>query len=273
MKSYFYGLLARYVSLFARPEESLVSIDPPSRDLDPHLPHSRTIVGPSDQAVLDYDFVLLNGTLHYERDIQQYLTRLRGQMKDGACLIVIYYSALWRPILQVATRLGLRSKTPEWNWLSHSDLANFMHLADFDVVRREPKVLLPVYVPLVSAFLNRYIAPLPIFSAFALVNVLFARPKFLNAKGTVRSTVGFGGRPCAQRGRKHRRYRRSSAADGPARRTDLRRRRIQGRHLAANLRSAGRSAVKARTFRSRSREAREKAMRFEPASLWLATRF
>lgn len=182
MKSYFYGLLARYVSLFARPEESLASIDPPSRDLDPHLPHSRTIVGPSDQAVLDYDFILLNGTLHYERDIQQYLTRLRGQIKDGACLIVIYYSALWRPILQAATRLGLRSKTPEWNWLSHSDLANLMHLADFEVIRREPKVLLPVYVPLVSAFLNRYIAPLPIFSAFALVNVLVARPTSLNGR-------------------------------------------------------------------------------------------
>ena len=132
--------------------------------------------------MLDYDFVLLNGTLHYERDIQQYLTRLRGQIKDGACLIVIYYSALWRPILQAATRLGLRSKTPEWNWLSHSDLGNFMHLADFEVIRREPKVLLPVYVPLVSTFLNRYIAPLPIFSAFALVNVLVARPKSLNGR-------------------------------------------------------------------------------------------
>ena len=44
------------------------------------------------------------------------------------------------------------------------------------MVRRDPKVLLPVKIPLVSAVVNRYLAPLPVISSLCFVNVLVARP-------------------------------------------------------------------------------------------------
>lgn len=177
MKGYFYRLLARYIGLFARPGDSLVSVDPPSHELDAHLTHCRTMsIDEVTATPLDADFVLLNGTLHYERDIQTYLTRLRPSVKDRARVIVVYYSSLWRPILGLATRLGLRTKTLEWNWLSHGDMANFMRLADLEVIRRDPKVLLPLNIPLLSAIANRYLAPLPVISSLCFVNVLIARP-------------------------------------------------------------------------------------------------
>lgn len=177
MKAYFYSLLARYISLFARPGDSVVSLDPPSQDFDVHMPQCRTLTLTEATAqLLAVDFFLLNGTLHYERDIQDYLTRLRASMNDQARLIVVYYSSLWRPLLGLATRLGLRTKTLEWNWLSHEDVANFLRLADMEVVRREPKVLLPIYIPLVSGIVNRYLAPLPVLSSLCVANVMVARP-------------------------------------------------------------------------------------------------
>ena len=177
MKKYFYRLLARYIGLFARPGDLLVSLDPPSREFDVHMPQSRTIsLKEATAQPLGADFFLLNGTLHYERDIQDYLTALRKGMSQSARLIVVYYSSLWRPILGLATRLKLRTKTMEWNWLSHGDVANFLQLADFEVVRREPKVLLPVYIPLLSAIINRYLAPLPVLSSLCFLNILVARP-------------------------------------------------------------------------------------------------
>lgn len=136
---------------------------------------------------LDADFFLLNGTLHYERDIQDYLTRLRPSMAAQSRLIVVYYSSLWRPILGLATRLGFRTKTMEWNWLSHGDIANFMRLADLEVVRREPKVLLPVNIPLLSAVANRYLAPLPVISSLCFVNILVARPVVAGTAGPVKA--------------------------------------------------------------------------------------
>lgn len=177
MKAYFYALLARYISLFARPGDSVVSLDPPSQDFNVHMPQCRTLsLTEATAQPLAIDFFLLNGTLHYESDIQDYLTRLRACMNDQARLIVVYYSSLWRPLLGLATRLGLRTKTFEWNWLSHEDVANFLRLADMEVVRREPKVLLPIYIPLLSGIVNRYLAPLPVLSSLCIANVMVARP-------------------------------------------------------------------------------------------------
>jgi GT2 family glycosyltransferase len=175
VKRYFYKLLARYIRLLVRPDDSLASIDPPPGAFSHDEVAAHTVSIADAERGLEEDFLLLNGTLHYERDIQVYLSRLQGGMSSRARLIVVYYSALWRPLLGLATRLGWRTRTPEQNWLAHGDVINFLHLADFEVIRLEPKVLLPVYVPLVSELVNRYLAPLPLFSMFCLANVLVAR--------------------------------------------------------------------------------------------------
>ena len=190
MKKYLYGLLARYVGLFARPGERLVNLDPTTDSLDAHLPGAETLTLQQDEGTIRHaDYILLNGTLHYERDIQGYLTRLREKMSIDGRLIITYYSALWRPLLALATRLGLREKTAEVNWLAHEDMFNFMQLSDFEVVRREPKVLMPVYVPVLSAVINRYLAPLPLLSAFCLLNVMVARPVARAASGRTAPSV------------------------------------------------------------------------------------
>jgi glycosyltransferase involved in cell wall biosynthesis len=56
------------------------------------------------------------------------------------------------------------------------DVANLFHLADFEVIRASREVLMPVYIPLVGSFLNRYVVKLWPFSHLALSNVMVARP-------------------------------------------------------------------------------------------------
>ena len=180
MRTYLYSLLARYLSLYVRPEDAAVDLDPLTSDLRAHLPgckESRTAdAGTARSDPLDADYVILNGTLHYERDIQAYLSKLRARVTNRSRLLVIYYSALWRPLMQAATRLGLRQKEPEDNWLSHGDVANLLELADFESVRVDSRILIPIYIPIVSALVNRYLAPLPGVRLFAMLNVLVARP-------------------------------------------------------------------------------------------------
>jgi hypothetical protein len=180
MRRYLYSLLARYLSLYVRPEDRAVDLDSLTSDLQQSLPGCATArldasaVGTG--APLDADYVILNGTLHYERDIQTYLNALRARVPEHSRLLVVYYSALWRPLIQLATRLGWREKGPEANWLSPGDVANLLALADFEPLRRDARILMPINVPLVSAFVNRYLTPLPGFRLLAMVNLLVARP-------------------------------------------------------------------------------------------------
>ena len=49
-------------------------------------------------------------------------------------------------------------------------------------MRWDSKILLPIYIPLLSNFVNRYVAPLPFFRMFSLVNIVVARPLLPNGE-------------------------------------------------------------------------------------------
>jgi hypothetical protein len=181
MREYLYKLLARYLGLYVRPQDSLVAVEPSASPLSRHMPNVVTLAPSeieSSERLGDTDYVLLNGVLHYERDIQGFLEKLHGRMGSDSRLIVTYYSSLWKPLMRFASASGIRSKSLEPNWLAHEDIANLLHLADFEPIRVDNRVLIPFRVPLLSALVNRYLAPLPFFRLFSMVNILIARPRF-----------------------------------------------------------------------------------------------
>lgn len=195
MRNYFYGLLRHYLSLFILPQNTAVEIDPVNGLLGAILPNGRlAFTGTRDAPKEDFardrvidldkiaklrpDYLLVSGGVHYERDIQGLLENLHRVSHAQTRLIITYYSNLWRPVMTLASLLGFRKKTPEVNWLSHEDIDNLLQLEDFEIVRRDSKILLPLYIPLLSTFLNRYVAPLPFFRLFSLVSIVVARPVF-----------------------------------------------------------------------------------------------
>jgi glycosyltransferase involved in cell wall biosynthesis len=83
---------------------------------------------------------------------------------------------LWKPLARLASRAGMRSRTPELNWIAHGDLENFCHLAELEIIRRDMKMLCPIPIPFLATLLNRYLAPLPFFRLFTMLNIVVARP-------------------------------------------------------------------------------------------------
>lgn len=197
LRGYFYSLMRRYLSLFILPRNSAVEIDPMNDLLVAKLPNGRVTFRtegcPADSfldssCVVNWDglafsrpdFLVLSGLIHYERDIQQLLSELHRRCHAGTRLIITYYSSLWRPFIRLTSALGLRDKTSELNWLAPEDIGNLLTLENFELVRQDSKILLPVYIPVLSAFVNRYLAPLPFFRLFTLVNIVVARPLLLS---------------------------------------------------------------------------------------------
>jgi GT2 family glycosyltransferase len=179
MRRYFYNSLASYLSLYIRPENTVVEISPLSDGLSMRFANYRAV---SSVAALKEvrqrtpDYLLLNGTIHYERDIQGMLDQLRELLEGSERVLFVYYSMLWKPLARLASKLGMRSRTPEQNWIAHQDLGNFCYLAGLEIIRRDLKLLCPVPIPFLANFLNRYLAPLPFFRLFTMLNVVIARP-------------------------------------------------------------------------------------------------
>lgn len=192
MRKYFYQLLYRYLSLYIFSTDKLISIYPENNRLIRYFPQAEIVVKDNssinnfsfetveieleDINAHDPDFLLLDGTTHYERDIQNLLDKLAEQCSNHTRLVITYYSSLWKPVIELATFFGWRSRSKESNWISPEDIGNLLLLSNFEIVRSESHVLIPIYIPLISNFVNRYIAPLPGIRSLNLVNIVVARP-------------------------------------------------------------------------------------------------
>jgi hypothetical protein len=185
---YLYRTLHRYLSLYIRPHDRLVEIRSNTSATSFRPPDAYTLVLPDPQKCENIsaaaetiqpfrpDYVLLNGNVHYEADVQAFLQDLGQSLRSSARIVLVYYSTLWKPLLRLATALNVRARTPEENWIANEDVRNLLLLANYEFVWRESKLLIPVYIPLISYLANRFLAPLPGFRLFNLLNIAVARP-------------------------------------------------------------------------------------------------
>jgi len=127
------------------------------------------------QADRKFDYVLLSNITDVV-DVQALLENAAAHCHHRSRLVIYTYNYLWQPILEWASRKGLRMPTPEPNWLSSGDLACFLNLAGFEPVRTFRAILFPKPVPLLSWCANRVLARLPGLSRLCMTSVTTARP-------------------------------------------------------------------------------------------------
>jgi hypothetical protein len=108
-------------------------------------------------------------------DILRALERIRQHCAADTQLVIINYNQLWQPILTWASRVGLRSRFVEPNWISENDIRNFLKLAGFRLVHKHRLFLFPKNVPLFSFLMNDVLARLPGLQRLCLMQVIVAR--------------------------------------------------------------------------------------------------
>ena len=136
-----------------------------------------------------FDVILLSDTIGLLEDCQATFERLHQLCTPDTRLIVSYYSKLWEPLLRGAEMMGAKMPISQQNWLSTSDIANLMHLADFDVVKCEWRQLLPKRILGLGKLVNSYIAPWPIIRRACLRQYVVARSQRIKAKRPHSTTV------------------------------------------------------------------------------------
>jgi SAM-dependent methyltransferase len=107
-----------------------------------------------------FDYIVIPETVNLAADVQRLFERLKPVSHQNTRLIVNIYSSLWRPVIWLATTLGLRNRSPESNWLSKEDVAGLMHLTGWELIRHESRTLCPVKLFGIEQLFNRLAGPL-----------------------------------------------------------------------------------------------------------------
>jgi SAM-dependent methyltransferase len=134
-----------------------------------------------------FDAVIISDTLNHALDVQRVLERIQTVSTPETRLIINYHSNLWSPIFTIANLLGLRAPAPQSNWLATSDIKNLLTLADWETIRTEHHILIPLHLGGLGPLINRVLDPLlPI---FCLTVFIVARPRRSHPDQTVPRSV------------------------------------------------------------------------------------
>ncbi len=122
-----------------------------------------------------FDVIVLSDTLGSLDDCQAAISNLHCLCSPDTRIVIAYYSKLWEPLLSLARLVHLKMPQEEQNALSPTDIANFLSLSDFDVVKREWRQLLPRKCFGVGVLVNRFLAPFPLIRGACLRHYIVGR--------------------------------------------------------------------------------------------------
>ena len=110
----------------------------------------------------NFDFIILSDTIGFLDDCEDSFSKLHSLCTPDTRLIISYYSWHWQPILTLGEKIGLKMPSVEMNWLTTEDTMGFLHLADFEPVKKEWRQLVPRSLFGLGSFINRFIGTLPL---------------------------------------------------------------------------------------------------------------
>ena len=122
-----------------------------------------------------FDVIVVSDTIGYFEDCERTLHNLHRLCTPDTRIVIAYFSRYWEPVLRLAELFGVKMRQPSLNWLSTSDIGNLLHLADFDIIKREWRQLVPRRIFGVGSLVNRFVGTLPGLRRLSLRNYLIAR--------------------------------------------------------------------------------------------------
>ncbi|MHC9061067.1 glycosyltransferase [Nitrospira sp. CMX1] len=148
-------------------------------------------VGDVETLELDehFDVIILADVVGHLLDVQAAFKRLRRLCTAQTRVIMSSHNHVWEPILRLCENVGLKMPQREQSWLSPADLTNLLYLADFDVVKVERRLLLPLSVPLLGPLCNRLLAHLPGWRGLCLSHYVIARARLRRPERPYSTTI------------------------------------------------------------------------------------
>lgn len=125
----------------------------------------------------EFDYIILSDFINGAFDVQEVLEQVRKVATYRTRILITFRSHFWSLPIKLARKLSLADDSLDDNWLTLDDVRNLLMLSEFDAVRNWNEIILPLDIPVLGTFLNRYLPKIWPFSHLAFSHFVIARPK------------------------------------------------------------------------------------------------
>ena len=129
-----------------------------------------------------FDYILFSDILNEVWDVQALFDHVKQYCSPRTRIMINTYDRLWEYGLMATEKLGLAKPMIGRNWLTRQDINSLLDLAGFVVIKATKEILFPIGIPLLSPFLNKFLARFWPFDHLALTHFIIARPRPANCQ-------------------------------------------------------------------------------------------
>lgn len=123
-----------------------------------------------------FDYIIVSELVNDLWDAQLFLEHIKRYCHPQTRIIFNFYSHLWNIPLRIARSWGFARPLLSQNWLTKHDMQNLLEISGYQDLRGWRECILPVKIPGISNWVNRYLAKIWPFSFLAITNLMVARP-------------------------------------------------------------------------------------------------
>lgn len=136
-----------------------------------------------------FDVIIMSDTIGTLDDCLETFRSLHRLCTTDTRVIVVYHNRMWEPLSMLHGQITRRRPSRPQNWLSSRDIANLFQLSDFDVIKREWRMLSPFRLLGLGRLINRYVATLPLIRKMCLRNYVIARSLVQQPAGNLSASI------------------------------------------------------------------------------------
>ena len=140
------------------------------------------------KAISECDTVLIADIEHQSNPTSN-LLHLSKIIKDDAKIIILSKNLIWMSLIKIL-KIFFNFSPLKNNFLPSSYLNNLYSSCNLEVVRSEKLIALPIYIPIITNFINR-IFRLPLLNIFCLSNVTILKKINQNFDGRENNKISF----------------------------------------------------------------------------------
>jgi ubiquinone/menaquinone biosynthesis C-methylase UbiE len=120
-----------------------------------------------------FDYIFMCDVIEHLTDPRKEFNKIVKLMPRKSTFINTMANPIWEPILMLWEKLGLKMKEGPHKRISYLKLKNIIEQSGMKVIMHEYKLLLPVNIPFVTFFINKYIERY--FKKYAFIEYVIAQ--------------------------------------------------------------------------------------------------
>ena len=203
IKNYYYQLLKNYFKFHIIPNSSILQLGEENEVIIDYLEASSGVIVKKSKTNIEnykknypeynflnidlnydnlnipnkFDYIIISDLIRDIKDIQYFFTKMREVSNQNTRIIISYANKFWEPIMKIAEFIKIKKKENKQNWIDAENLRNIIKLSNFEIIKENKKILLPIRIPIISFFFNKILCNLPIFRNFCFINFVHLRYK------------------------------------------------------------------------------------------------